>query len=166
MEVFRMTLWEKEAFDKTMSQCRARMTQASKDKTASGSDMDGWHDELFKINMESEAQAIQMLRQLQVVAANIEVVEPAEQVDIVELGNAVVIDFEDGEDPETYVVVGYLMGEHHNSITLKSPLGQVLLGAKLGEKKTYSANGNSLSVTIKRIILPSIAKELFQNGER
>lgn len=166
MEGYTISTSEAEAIRNAMAICKKRLIRAGKDKTASGSDMDGWHDEMFKVNMESEAQADTMLKQLRDVLVNAVIVEPEEQSELVQLGNAVDLEFEDGESAETYVLVGYQVGgKNPSSISLKSPLGKVLLGARAGETKSYSVRDGFLSVKIIGIHSPSYVKEvILQNA--
>jgi transcription elongation factor GreA len=81
--------------------------------------------------------------------ANIIAEHPA--ADCVRLGSHVVVEDEDGETQE-YLIVGSAEADpRHGRISNESPVGQSLLGRRVGEEVDVSAPGGSFRLTVKKI---------------
>jgi transcription elongation factor GreA len=72
--------------------------------------------------------------------------------DLVKVGSVVTIVHEDDEDEERYLI-GSIEEQHgdFDVISPTSPLGEQLLGAKVGDEVTYEVRGNLLKVTVVEI---------------
>lgn len=89
------------------------------------------------------------IRQLQGLLLDVEVVDQAPATDHVSMGTVVQIRFEGDADPERYLVGS--IEERRPGLEVVSPgspLGQALLGAVPGDRRSYSVNGNDIGVEI------------------
>lgn len=69
----------------------------------------------------------------------------------VNLGSRVEIEFEDGSVKEIIVCDPVSSDPNNGKISYLSPLGKVIMGAAVGELRTYRAGGGSKEVSIKKI---------------
>ena len=86
---------------------------------------------------------------LEALLEDVEVVDEVAVTDEVATGNVVTIRYEGDTDTEKYLVGS--IEERRDDITVMSPgspLGEALLGAKIGETVSYQAPGGQLSVEI------------------
>ncbi len=71
--------------------------------------------------------------------------------DIIEVGATVTVQ-EDGEEEETYQIVGVKEADpKHGRISNESPLGSALIGHQIGEKVTTQTPGGSINFNILKI---------------
>lgn len=139
---------------------KAKGRESSKAKTESGSDIDGWHDEQFKIHLNEEAGYRRRMMDLEEILLNADIIEPVEQSEIVALGNGVLIKYEDGFE-DSLIVVGYAINNFDNVISFNSPIGQAIMGAKRGAEITYHIDNRSIEIEVIDIYPPSVAKKHF-----
>ena len=138
-----------------------RLAKVTRDKADAGSGQDGWHDEGFKIGVVDEMMWSKRLSELQTIMQSATVVSPEEQDRVVKFGNGVTIQYQDGSI-FSFILGGYNIGTHNEArpeISIYSPLGKAILGAKTGETRQFQKKGN---ITIKKILPPSRAEEIFQ----
>ena len=86
---------------------------------------------------------------LEAMLEDVEIVEAASTTDEVTTGNVVTIRYEGDTDTEQYLIGS--IEERRDGITVMSPgspLGEALLGAKVGETVSYEAPGGQLAVEI------------------
>lgn len=100
-----------------------------------------------------------------------QVIEPEEQDVVVRIGNGVIIEIIEHEDESTlrflgFVLEGYTRDSDDGRVSIFSPLGKLILGAKKGEKRVLSLKNGKRVVCIKQIFPPSKAEEaIFQSKE-
>lgn len=88
------------------------------------------------------------IRQLEAVLEDAKIVEDA-PTDAVSTGNVVSLRYEGDTDVEKYLVGS--IEERRDGVTVVSPgspLGEVLMGAKVGEAVTYESPGGDLKVEV------------------
>jgi transcription elongation factor GreA len=86
------------------------------------------------------------IRQLSALLEDAVVVDKREHSGTVGVGSVVAIRFEGDDEVERYLVGS--IEERHEELSPGSPLGQALVGAAAGERRTYEINGNLLGVEV------------------
>lgn len=143
----------------------AILKQTTKAKSEAGAGQDGWHDEGFKTGATEEMMWSKRLGELEELCRNAEVVDPIEQNEFVDLGTGVILGQEDGKTSK-FILEGYNIEGLEGRLSIHSPLGQAILGAKKGEKRSLLIGGNEKLIIIQKIIPPSKAGELITNYEQ
>lgn len=132
-------------------------------KATSGASQDGWHDEGFKLAQTEEFLWQKRISELKQLASNADVIEPAEQNETVELGTGVILEFEDGNISQ-FILEGFSVESIERWLSIHSPLGEAILGAKKGERRNFQVGKNKKTVTIKNILPPSKAEEIIEKN--
>ncbi len=88
------------------------------------------------------------VRQIEAMLENVEIVEDAPSSEV-EHGAVVTVRYEGDNEEETYLV-GSIEERHDDHVVLSpdSPLGQALMGHKVGQVVSYEAPSGDLKVTI------------------
>ncbi|MCD6583088.1 MAG: GreA/GreB family elongation factor [Candidatus Omnitrophica bacterium] len=141
-----------------------RLSQAIRLKSEAGVGQDGWHDEGFKLGIAEEMMWSKRLGELEKVLFNAQLVQPREQSERVEIGVGVVIKDADGVISK-YIVDGYLAEPEKKRISVYSPLGKALLGAREGEERTMVIGRKERTFIIEKIFPPSVAEEKILNDK-
>ena len=123
----------------------------------SGAEQDGHHDEGYQLSLRETFVHDSIANNLATVLANAEIVEPVEQNGSVQFGNMVEIIYQDG-DTENYLIESFVLPGSENSLSMDSPLGKAILGAKSGETISFIADSRKITVTIGQIFPPSSCK--------
>jgi len=126
----------------------------------SASEQDGHHDEGYQLSLRETAVNDRRLRDLAEICRNAEVVVPVEQSETVRFGNGVEIIYPNGEKLR-YILEGYVLDSSKNYISINSPLGSAIIGAKKGEKRTFSIEGRTITVIVGEIFPPSYVDALY-----
>jgi transcription elongation factor GreA len=103
--------------------------------------------------MAKEAQAFLegRIQELELLLREAVVVDPSPASDQIQIGSTVVV-VEDGRDPETFMVVGVKEAKpSEGRISHESPIGQALLGKRLGEVAEAATQGGSIRLKILEI---------------
>jgi transcription elongation factor GreA len=80
-------------------------------------------------------------------------IQPRSETDKVGLGNAVELDFEDGEENETFLLLGPADAiSRKNCFSYKTPIGQRILGRSAGEMVEFEIDGQKTRVKIVKIL--------------
>ena len=88
------------------------------------------------------------IQELEYLVHNATIIEKNNKRDIVEIGDTVTIQ-EDGYDPETYQVVGASEANpREGRISNESPIGQAIMGKRLGAKVSAAVPGGNIQFTI------------------
>ena len=155
-------IFTKKSFDRlqeSISTIRKNLDVISKDKAESGSGQDGWHDEGFKRALVEEMMWGKKLMELEQISRTAKIIRPKEQDKYVEIGNGVLIEYEDGFKLK-FILEGYIFGEANNCVSAYSLVGQAIRGACRGEKRNLQIRGKNKTIKILDIFLPSIAKNI------
>jgi len=92
------------------------------------------------------------IMRLERILSNVEIIEPDGRKDIVGLGDHVTVQEVGAPKPEVYHMVGAAEANPlEGRISYKSPLGQALMGRKVGEKVTVKAPDGDIVFEIKAI---------------
>jgi len=127
----------------------------------SGAEQDGHHDEGFQKSLSNAMVQSKRIRELQELLANANIIAPIEQFDAVRIGTGVLIEYENGTT-DTFILEGYMVGElDEHTISTYSPIGQALIGAKVGEERILKLPRSTRRATVKKIFPPSRAAALF-----
>lgn len=137
--------------EKAIQKAQAQLTEITKNKSDAGAGQDGWHDEGFQRGIAEEQMWSKKVGDLQKVRNSAHIITPEEQAETVKIGVGVILQYESDEE-EKFLVEGYLVNSGESDLSLYSPLGKAIFGAREGEKRTFS--GKQL-VTIKKIVPPS-----------
>ena len=132
---------------------KKRLSRATKEKARAGSGQDTWHDEGFKMGVVEEAMISRRLSELEQLYASARVVEPKKQCEKVYLGVRVVIEYED-KSTFKFILDGYVVKESTDRVSVYSPLGKAITGAKKGEKRVMWLGKEKKVITIKKILPP------------
>ena len=100
------------------------------------------------------------LSELQNLRYNAQIIEPEEQNEVVRIGNGVVVEYEDGDILE-FILDGYVITPSKNRVSIHSPLGRILQGARKGEERILYVGKIKRVVKVKEIYSPSVAKVLL-----
>ena len=138
-------------------EAREQLNQATKNKSEAGNGQDGWHDEGFKLGIAEEMKWSKKLADLQKIEQNTSIVEPEEQNETVQLGNGVIIEYEDGTI-KSFILDGYMGFPPPGMISVYSPLGRTLLGSTQGEERILYLDNREVLVQVKEIFPPSKAE--------
>lgn len=160
MEKYIFTQKGYDVLKETIENTAKILAKVTRDKANAGSDQDGWHDEGFKIGVADEMMWGKRLSELQTIMQNATIVSPEEQNKVVKFGNGITIQYQDGSI-FSFILGGYNIGiqdEAKPEISIYSPLGKTVLGAKIKETRHFQKS----SVRIKKILPPLKADEIFQ----
>jgi transcription elongation GreA/GreB family factor len=124
----------------------------------SGSEQDGHHDEGYQLSLRETTVLDTQLRNLMNIRRNAEVVVPVEQDQQVRFGNGVELIYENGVVLRL-IVEGYIFDSAENRLSIHSPLGQAIIGAKQGDKVSFTVGNRTITVIVNKIILPSQAEK-------
>lgn len=98
---------------------------------------------------EEQGKTEARIRHLAALMEVAEIVDDSEVSDVVTGGSVVSIVYDDDESPEKYLIGS--IEERRDDVEVmspNSPLGEALMGAKIGDEVSYEAPGGTLSVTI------------------
>ena len=89
---------------------------------------------------------------LEIMLSNAEIIKENGSSDIVNLGSRVVVKEDESPDPEKYVIVGAAEASPvEGRISNESPLGQALLGRRVGDEIKVTAPAGELSFRVVEI---------------
>lgn len=138
-----MTSYTKEVLEKVQDQTRKELSQAQLAiGEAAGRESD-WHDNAAfdYANMQHDLKSAE-LASLNKKLRNVEIIEPRQQTDKADIGNTVVVKFEDAWEEEMFTILGPDdSGKKLGWLSYLSPLGQNLIGKKEGEVTEYTSQG-------------------------
>jgi len=137
---------------------KKQIDHAARSGFESGSEQDGHHDEGYQLSLREIAVLDTQIRDLINIRRNAEVVVPVEQDQQVRFGNGVELIYENGEVLRL-IVEGYVFNSAENRLSIRSPLGQAIIGAKAGDKVSFTVGNRTITVIVKKIVPPSQAEE-------
>ena len=93
------------------------------------------------------------IKELEILLANAYIIDDGEHSeDIVVVGSTVTLKFEDGDETETYMIVGAAEANPRiNRISNESPIGHALIGKRVGDKVKVESQGGAFFVEIVEI---------------
>lgn len=147
---------------RVLGEAQQRLNEATQLKAETGADQDGWHDEGWKLGNTQQMMWSKRVEQLQRIAQRCEIVEPSESSDRVAIGNGVEIEYIDDGTVRRFIVEGYLASPGGSQISIYSPLGKALRGAREDDERSVVIAGESRWVRVARIVPPSQAAEFVR----
>jgi len=120
---------------------------------------DHWHDNptLYLTEMQERA-LLRQIADLRDRLSKAQIVKPAEDSNVVDVGLSVVLQFEDGSI-ECFELLGHENGNpSRGTVSLLSPLGKAILGARVGEVREYQVGSDIHKVVVLKISGPSEEK--------
>jgi len=94
--------------------------------------------------------------ELQAALRNVEIIEPRQEINDVGLGNTIIVRMGDSNEDEKFTLLGPydgIIGQNKVWISYQSLVGQVLMGMKRGETKTFKLRkGQTQTITVKEIL--------------
>ena len=124
-----------------------------KGEVAGSSAGDGWHSPEFMATYVEEVELRKKLSDLRNLASGAKIIKPKEQNERVAIGNEVIIKHEDGSQ-EKIILEGFITTPKENLVSIYSPLGKVLKGAKKGQTKVVEIEGRKKKIKILEILSP------------
>jgi transcription elongation factor GreA len=101
----------------------------------------------YQAARDEQSQVEDKISELEVILKNYELISAGKNRDVVELGESVVIESQDGKQ-RTLIIAGSLEADPtEGKISDESPMGKAMLGKKIGEE--FEVNGKKY--TIKRV---------------
>ena len=154
---FLFTQGQFDQLGKIIQQREKELVETLKIKGDVGSTSDAWHSSVFQALYLEEMQLRKRLAELKTLALSAKIIEPQEQNNFVDIGNGVVVEYDDGS-LDRLILDGYIIGDTKNRVSVYSPLGKVLQGAKKGETRVFQAGDKERKVTVVEILFPLQAK--------
>jgi len=142
-----------------IGELKKRADHAARSGFESGSEQDGHHDEGYQLSLRETTLLDTQLRNLVDIRCNAEIVVPVEQDQQVRFGNGVELLYKNGEVSRS-IMEGYVFGSAENRISIHSPLGRAIIEAKPGDVVSFTVGGRTITVTVRKIFLPSQAEKL------
>ncbi|NLZ26233.1 MAG: transcription elongation factor GreA [Chloroflexi bacterium] len=93
------------------------------------------------------------IKELEILLANAYIIDDGEHPEgVVVVGSTVTLKFEDGDESETYMIVGAAEANpRENRISNESPIGHALIGKQVGDKVKVESPGGAFYVEIVEI---------------
>lgn len=121
--------------------------------------VDTWHDEGYKTGVGDEQRInLQLLNNTKRLNSCL-VIVPEEQAEVIKIGNIVRFEYHKDNSEVIRVIDG--ISSYNNVCSVKSPLGQVLMGKKKGDVVQV----NNMKVEIKEIYPPSHYSNFFKKED-
>ncbi len=115
-----------------------------------------WHDNAAAdVAVEEYKRATVMESDLRWKLLNVEIIKPRQEVEVVDIGNTVVIRLGNFEEDETFTILGpddSKTGQDRGWISYQTPVGKTLIGMKDGETKKFFIGDRAETVTVKKIL--------------
>lgn len=119
---------------------------------AAGPESD-WHDNAaYDFAHTQYDVAAVSLQSLQDKLFNIKIIKPRQEINTIEIGNTVIIEFEDGRKQKITILGPDDYNTRPDWISFKTPLAQSILGKKSGKTVRYEFNGNKQKVKIIEVL--------------
>ncbi len=151
-----MTAETKARLEKELERVIAEVAKAGQRMgDAFGPDCD-WHDNAAAdFAVEEYKRITAQESELRHKLHNVEIIKPRQETKDVGLGNTAVVKLGDFDEDETFTVLGpddSSTGKSRGWISYESPIGQTLLGMKIGETKKFQIGDYIQTVTVKKIL--------------
>jgi len=146
-----------------IAEVKKKADQAARIGYESASEQDGHHDEGYQLSLQQTAMLDRRLRDLVDVRRNTEIVTPAEQDQQVQFGNGVELVYPNGEVAR-FIVEGYVFGSSKNRLSIHSPLGRAITGAKRGDEVSFKVDDRTITVIVGKISLPNQAERFCSDN--
>jgi transcription elongation factor GreA len=99
---------------------------------------------------EQQVQLESRVQEIEHILKNVQIIDEPTNKDVVELGNTILLNGDSGSQ-ELTIVGSVEANPAENKISDESPIGQALLGKKIGEKVTISLPAGEKTYTIKQV---------------
>lgn len=155
---YTLTVKDYSKLEELISVFREQGNTSAKEGYESGAAQDGHHDEGYQLSLRETALHDRRIRELEEIRNNCKVVEAEEQDKVVKIGNIVFLEYPDGRNIKA-ILCGYPFGQtvYLSEISISSPIGKAIMGAKKGEIRQVNVGGKKISVTVTEILFPSQA---------
>ncbi|MFA5050889.1 MAG: GreA/GreB family elongation factor [Patescibacteria group bacterium] len=144
----------------TLEELKKELEKVSEAKSDSGSYGDKWHEEGFKQGIDNEDRVVRRIDEVKALTHGAEIIYPKEQDKEVQIGNIVKLRYDDNSE-YLFRIEGYVFISSRYDVSIYSPLGKAIEGAKVGDKKEFTVGDKMRSVTILEIYLPSLDDKLL-----
>ncbi|MBU1130949.1 GreA/GreB family elongation factor [Patescibacteria group bacterium] len=159
MPLYACTKYGLDKIRKAIATAQTNIDSAISMKADSGSSQDGWHDEGFKQGVSEELTWSRRIGELQGILRQTYMADIIETDDVAGIGNGLIITLNGAE--KRFILEGYLLEADEKRVSIYSPLGKLLLGAKEGEEKVLVIGKKESRIIIKKILRPSNAESIF-----
>lgn len=113
-----------------------------------------WHDNAVfdHANIKHDIDSLQ-LRGIELKLKDVEIIKPSQKLDKVDIGNSVIVKFQDEDNEEVFTILGPAdSGRREGWISFESPLGFNLIGKEKGETFSFAIGGQEQKVKIVDIL--------------
>lgn len=116
-------------------------------------DPNAWHDNFgFEEGQRQASIWSTRLRDLIAIKNGARVIELSRQTNEVAIGSVVSISYQDEESEDTFRIGSYLVFEDdEDTLSYNSPIAQAIIGAKVGETRTFRVSDREKKVSITKI---------------
>jgi len=121
---------------------------------------DAWDDEGYNAGLIKSNLIGSKIDRFIKVAQDAEVIIPEEQDQKVQIGNVVKLRHDDGSEL-LYVIEGYIVTNSIPCISIYSPVGEAIEGAKVGETRKFVVGDKTRQITVLKIYPPSSTDSLI-----
>lgn len=150
-----MTQFSKGILEQRLLELDAEVKLHSKEMGEAVSKGDEYHDNFaYEDATRLRNQAAQMLSETKQKLYDVAIIEPRQEVDMINVGNTVVVRFAGEIEDEKFTVLGPDDAKRKPDwISYESPLGVLLLGKKSGDQIEYHVpTGNPQKIIVKQIL--------------
>lgn len=113
-----------------------------------------WHDNAAfdHANIDYDLKSARLAKLL-IKLQNVEIIAPRLQIDRIDIGNTVIVKFEEEKQEETFTILGLYDSEKKQGwLSYASPLGKSLIGKEEGKTVEYSVAGKKQRVRVIKIL--------------
>lgn len=142
-----------ERLNQELKRLEQRHAEMSADRGSYFDNAADWHDNgpLDALEQELRTMEAQILT-LRDATADPQIIEPRRETDYIGVGNTVLVQFDDEDEPERFTVLGrHDSGTNPNWISSESPLGTSLIGARPGANIIYTVERRQMGVRVVNI---------------
>jgi len=150
---YRVTKEGLEKLEKQIQGLEKKADEISKQRADAAGMGGDWHDNFaFEQLIRDEQMVGQQIKELRKKLACAVIIEnEIQNGEMVDIGTSVEIEFEDGERKEYILTDPQVANPSEGKISYASPLGQAIIGARLGESRIYKVKETKFQVKIIRI---------------
>ena len=112
---------------------------------------DSWHSAEFMAAYVEQMEITKRLSELKKLASSAKITEPKEQNEKADIGNKVIIEYENGKK-QKFILDGYIIDAPENHCSIYSPLGKAIKDAKKGQTKIVEIQDKKEKIKILEIL--------------
>lgn len=136
-----------------LAEADTALQKITQDKADVGQSYDMGDDAAFEQVERDFSMHIKRVTSLRQTLSSAEIIRPRVDTTTIGIGNKVLVNFEDEEEPEEYTLLGPQDAATNTSwMSFASPLGSKLIGKTAGDTVEYSVDQNRFRVTVREVL--------------